>query len=40
MWVKPLGGGAFGNVSKVTWLQQKCALKELKYIDKKEATIT
>jgi hypothetical protein len=39
-WDKPWGGGAYGNMSEVTWLQQKCALKALKYIDKKEATIT
>jgi len=34
-----LGSGASGDVSKVTWLQQKCALKVLKIADEKEATI-
>jgi hypothetical protein len=34
-----LGSGASGDVSEVTWLQQKCALKVLKVADEKEATI-
>jgi tRNA A-37 threonylcarbamoyl transferase component Bud32 len=34
-----LGSGASGHVSEVTWLQQKCALKVLKVVDEKEATI-
>ncbi len=34
-----LGSGASGHVSEVTWLQQICALKVLKVVDEKEATI-
>jgi serine/threonine protein kinase len=34
-----LGDGASGRVSEVIWLQQKCALKVLKVVDEKEATI-
>jgi hypothetical protein len=34
-----LGSGASGDVSEVTWLQRKCALKVLKVADEKEATI-
>jgi len=34
-----LGSGASGHVNEVTWMQQKCALKVLKVVDEKEATI-
>ncbi|KAH9538432.1 hypothetical protein CY35_15G004200 [Sphagnum magellanicum] len=34
-----LGSGASGNVTEATWLDKKCALKVLKVVDEKEATI-
>ncbi|CAM6072574.1 unnamed protein product [Sphagnum tenellum] len=39
-WGEPLGSGAFGQVSEVTWLQQLCALKRIHNGDPKEVKIS
>ncbi|CAK9223111.1 unnamed protein product [Sphagnum troendelagicum] len=38
-WGKPLGSGAYGQVSQVEWLQRPCAVKRIQQTDPKEATM-